>query len=120
MATRMIKTDLLNEVPRSLFFTYRWRLPTVLWMIAGRLPWYFNNKKQVETIPATSARIANYVDFLKAKNSDSTISAHAFYFAELANEIKRREATSTKDRRINNGENRTFLLVKRVSQELSR
>lgn len=105
----LIRTALLDEIPLNSFMDTRIKLPTFIWMIAGRLQWYFNGSRQAEIRKKSKLRINHFLNLLEEKNEDCTIIGHGFYFAQMVTEIKKRKALGNTKKRIRNEEIRTFI-----------
>ncbi|RQO70047.1 histidine phosphatase [Pedobacter sp. KBW06] len=106
----LFRTALLNEIPLNSFMETKIKLPTFIWMIAGRLQWYFNSSRQKEVRTQSKLRINHFLNLLEEKNEDCTIIGHGFYFAQMMSEIKKRKASGNTGKRIQNEEVRTFIL----------
>jgi len=105
----VVKTDLLNEIPLRSFTDTKIKLPVTFWMIAGRLQWYFNNPRQIESRNKSKERISELIDYLEQKEQDYLIIGHGFYFAQFVTEIQKRGYNGNMRRRIGNGESREFI-----------
>ena len=106
----LISTALLDEIPLNSFMDTSIKLPTFIWMIAGRLQWYFNASRPAEARQKSTLRINHFLNLLEEKNEDCTIIGHGFYFAQMMTEIKKRKASGNTAKRIQNEEIRTFTL----------
>lgn len=106
----IIQTALLNEVPMVSFINIRFPLPTIIWMISGRLQWYFNSSRQTEGRKQSIERINKFLDLLEKDSEDCIVVGHGFYFAQLVNEMKKRGITGDMRKRIKNDEARVFNL----------
>lgn len=106
----LIRTALLNEIPLNSFIDTSLKLPTIIWMIAGRLQWYFNSSRQAEVREKSKLRISRFLDLLEEKNEDCILIGHGFYFAQMMTEIKKRNASGNTRKRMQNEEIRTFTL----------
>ena len=91
LGTNLIKSNLLNEVPMTAFTRSKIVLPTALWLTIGRLQWALNSKKQPEKKYETDRRIEEFINLIESKNRDCLVIGHAFYFARLKKELKRRK-----------------------------
>lgn len=100
----VIKTDLLNEIPLTPFIDTGMPLPTILWMVLGRLKWYLNSSKQQETREKSTERINNFLDLILHQGQDCIIFGHGFYFAQMTNQMKKRAITGDMRRRLKNEE----------------
>lgn len=88
---KFIKMDFFNEVPIKAFTDKVIKLPLITWRILGRIQWYVNSGKQMETKDETYKRAKETVDFLEEKNQDCYIICHACYMRVLLKELKYRE-----------------------------
>ena len=104
----LVKTDLLNEVPLRSFMDTNLKLPTILWMIVGRVQWYLNGSRQLETRNETRQRINTFLNHIEGKQQDCVVVGHGFYFSEMVTEMKKRNVKGDKKRRIRNEESREF------------
>jgi broad specificity phosphatase PhoE len=107
--SEFIKTELLNEIPLRSFTDTKIKLPVTFWMIAGRLQWYFNNPRQIESRNKSKERIGEFIDYLEQKQQDSLIIGHGFYFAQFVTEIQKRGFSGNMKRSIGNEELREFV-----------
>lgn len=105
----LTKTDLLNEIPLKPFINTKLLIPTILWMAAGRLQWYFNNSRQPETRKESENRINKFLNHILAKEKDCVIIGHGFYFAQMVNQMKRRAFKGDAKKRLKNEELRIFV-----------
>lgn len=105
----IIKTDLLNEIPLKAFINTKMPLPTIIWMVLGRLQWYFNNSNQLETRKNSIERINKFLDHILGKGEDCIIIGHGFYFAQMVNQMKSRAINGDMRKRIKNEELRVFV-----------
>jgi broad specificity phosphatase PhoE len=104
----VIKTDLLNEVPLKAFINTKRQLPTIIWMVFGRLQWYFNRSSQPETRKNSKERINKFLDHILDKEQDCIIIGHGFYFAQMVNQMKKRAIVGDMRKRLRNEELRAF------------
>jgi broad specificity phosphatase PhoE len=105
----VIKTDLLNEIPLKSFINTKLRLPTIIWMVLGRLQWYFNYSRQPETRKNSNERINIFLDHILCNGRDCVIIGHGFYFAQMVNQMKRRAINGDMRKRLKNEELRVFV-----------
>ena len=110
----IIQTALLNEVPMVSFTRIRFPLPTIVWMIAGRLQWYFNSSRQTESRKQSIERINKFLDLLQEESKDCIIVGHGFYFAQLVNEMKKRGITGDMRKKLKNDEARVLHLPDQI------
>lgn len=106
--SELIKTETLNEIPLASFTDTKLKLPTILWMVVGRLQWYCNDLRQPEVREKSKKRINDFLDYLKLKGEDCVLIGHGFYFAQMVGELKKRGASGNMKKRIKNNEIRVF------------
>lgn len=106
----VIETDLLNEIPVKAFINTKLPLPTLVWMVLGRLQWYFNGSRQPETRRESKQRINKFLDQILDKGQDCIIVGHGFYFVQMIGEMKRRAVTGDTSKRLKNEERREFFV----------
>lgn len=87
-SNKFIRMNLFNEVPLRAFTDKEIKLPLIMWKIFGRIQWYMNSKKQIETKNQTYKRVKKTIDFLERKNEDCFIICHACYMRILLRELK--------------------------------
>jgi broad specificity phosphatase PhoE len=109
--TKVIKTDLLNEIPIKAFTDTKLHLPTLVWMVLGRLQWYFNFSTQPETRKNSKERINKFLDYILGKQQDCIVIGHGFYFTQLVSEMKNRGIVGNMKKRLKNEELRSFETV---------
>lgn len=97
-------TSLINEVPLAPFTTTKFKLPTPLWMVLGRIQWFFNSKKQPETRHDTLRKIETLINRLEKERSDTLIIGHGFYFSQLKRVLKKQKYTGSRKSYYKNGE----------------
>ena len=85
--------NLFNEVQLNAFIDTKIMLPAIIWRAFGRLQWYGNSSKQMETKNETLKRAKKAIDFLEGKNEDCYVVCHACYMRVLLKELKRRGYT---------------------------
>lgn len=105
----LIKTALLDEIPLQSFTTTKVKLPTLIWMIAGRLQWYFNSSRQAESRKRSKVRINQFLDLLEEAQMDCTIIGHGFYFTQMTGEMKKRGIIGATKKKLHNEECRIFI-----------
>ena len=106
----IIKTELLNEVPLSSFTDTSIKLPTIFWLIIGRIQWYFNHSRQKEGRKSSKQKINLFLDTVLRKKQDCIVVGHGFYFAQMITEMKKRNFIGDMRKRINNNESRVFYI----------
>jgi len=105
----MIKIDLLNEIPLKSFVNTNFKLPTIIWMLLGRVQWYFNHSRQTESQKKSKERINLFLDKIEQRQHDCIIVGHGFYFAQMITEMKKRKISGNMKKRIKNEELREFV-----------
>lgn len=105
------KVDLLNEVPISSFMDTTFRLPTFIWLILGRVQWYFNCKRQQETRLQTLQRIIDFINLLEAEKKTCLVIGHGFYFSQLEKQLKLKNYRGKSRTFFKNGEVSEFWKV---------
>lgn len=115
----IIQTDLLNEIPLVSFTNTFIKLPTIVWMIFGRIQWYFNSKRQPETRRESKLRVCKFLDELEKSGQDCLIVGHGFYFTQLLEELQKRGVVGNMNKRIKNGELEGIQYIEK-SQPLTR
>ena len=83
------KISLIDEVPVVPFIKTKYKLPTPLWMIIGRIQWFLNIKKQPEIRHDTLKKIETLMYKLKKEGNDVFIIGHGFYFTLLKRVLKK-------------------------------
>jgi len=102
--TNPTKTNLINEVPIAPFINTNFKIPTTIWMLFGRLQWYFNIKKQPETKRDTLNKIENFLNELEKEKNDILIIGHGFYFSQLKIRLKKMKYSGKGKSYYKNGE----------------
>ncbi|WP_026885119.1 hypothetical protein [Clostridium beijerinckii] len=87
-SNKFIRMNLFNEVPLRAFTDKEIKLPLIIWRIFGRIQWYMNSKKQIETKNETYKRAKKTVGFLEKRNQDCFIICHACYMKVLLKELR--------------------------------
>lgn len=91
-----LKNNLLNEVPLKSFMDSRFKLPTWLWNLAGRLQWLFNSSRQLETKKETIKRADLLILLLEERQEDCVLVTHGFFMRTLIGEFKKKGYKVTK------------------------
>ncbi len=94
-----ICTELINEVPLGSSFNCKIKLPLCFWNITGRLQWFLNIKRQVESRKETRSRGRKFVELLNAAGCDSVVVTHGFYMHTLVKEMQKAGFRITKSMR---------------------
>ena len=98
------KTSLINEVPITPFINTKYKIPTSLWMVIGRLQWYLNIKTQPEVKNDTLYKITLLINQLEKANKNTLIIGHGFYFSQLKKILKRKNYSGNSKNYYKNGE----------------
>jgi len=98
------KTNLINEVPIVPFIKTKIKLPTFVWMIAGRIQWYLNIEKQPEIKRDTLKKIETLINILEKEKINTLIIGHGFYFSQLKRVLKKRGYLGNGKSHYKNGE----------------
>ena len=88
-----VKTTLINEVPLVSSFKTRIVIPTVIWLLIGRVLWFFNSAKQPEGKGETVQRAVDFYNKYcqpdKGKELNIMVVTHGFFMRVLARILKR-------------------------------
>lgn len=98
------KTNLINEVPIVPFTNTKFKYPTAVWMIIGRIQWFLNNKKQPEIRDDTLRKIETLIGMLEKGKKDTLIIGHGFYFSQLKRVLKKMKYSGNGKSHYKNGE----------------
>ncbi len=108
----IILTDLLCEVPLMPFTNKKYKLPSIIWHIGGRIAWYKNKSSQPETFAETSKRIDNLLELLKESRKENILLvSHGFFMRVFTERIKKLRFQGYIDRRPRNAKLYTFTNV---------
>ena len=105
----IIKTELLNEVPMKSFSKLKFKIPTIVWFIVGRIQWYFNCNSKVEGRTKTKQRIQEFLNILEQNKEDCLIIGHGFYFSQMKKELHKRNFLGSNTSYYKNGELHSFV-----------
>jgi hypothetical protein len=97
------KTELINEVPIVPFIETKFKLPTPIWMIMGRIQWLLNIKKQPEVRNDTLIKIETLIQRLEIDKKDTLIIGHGFYFSQLKRVLKKMRYSGSGKSHYKNG-----------------
>ena len=101
---KIIKTDLLIEVPISPFTRKNIKLPSFIWHIGSRLAWYKSHNSQRENIHGTKKRIKMFYDTIKnSGNNRILVVSHGYFLRMFYDEMKRIGFDGDVDVNIQNG-----------------
>ena len=84
-----ICTEMADEVPLRSSFNCRIELPLWFWNITGRIQWFLNINRQVESRKETRARAKKFVGLLNTDGCDSAVVTHGFYMHTLVKEMQK-------------------------------
>lgn len=96
----IIRLRELNEIPVTSFIDTKVNLPTFIWMLVGRVQWFFNHKRQPEGRRESGRRVNNFLDYLESKEQDCLIVGHGFYFLQMIQELKKRKVSGNLHKRL--------------------
>ncbi len=109
LKSNVLKTSLLDEIRMEPLFYSPVPLPTLLWMILGRLGWILNFKNINEGIIKSKARVKDFVELIVKNGEDVTVVGHGLYFTLLMSELKTYNFSGQfKPKYFKNGEMRIF------------
>ena len=101
---KIIKSELLIEVPISPFTTKNLKLPSFVWHIASRIAWYKSHGSQKESIHGTKGRIRKFYEILeKSGFSRVLIVSHGYFLRMFYEEMKKEGFVGQVDVNILNG-----------------
>ncbi|MBZ9623797.1 phosphoglycerate mutase family protein [Clostridium sp. FP2] len=103
---KIIKTQLLREVPIAPILKTNLKIPYIFWCISGRIAWFFQHKSQIETKKDTQRRANEFLDIIENQSNNSNnilIVCHGFFMTTLQKELKRRGISGENIKRPKNG-----------------
>lgn len=101
---KIIKSDLLKEVPISPFTMKNIKLPSVIWHIGARIAWYKSYKSQKENIHQTRERINEFYKIIQESGyTNILIVSHGYFLRMFYEEMKKKGFTGDVDVNIQNG-----------------
>ncbi|PID56319.1 MAG: phosphoglycerate mutase [Ignavibacteriae bacterium] len=101
---KIIKTNLLVEVPIYPFIKTKLKMPIWVWYIGARIAWYKSHKSQLETIEKTKQRISEFYTLIKNSGYNNILIVSHGYFLRMFYEKMKEERFSGKvDLNIKNG-----------------
>ncbi len=95
--------DGVYEVTFNGFLKSNRKLPFWLWELLARIQWYFNSKKQKESLDSTRERIEKASDYLIEKNEDCIVVMHSIAIKVMSRVLKKKGFKGKKIFYINNG-----------------
>ncbi|MBS2969822.1 histidine phosphatase family protein [Metabacillus sp. KIGAM252] len=103
-------TPSLREIPLSPFVQTSFRLPYLLWIVFGRLAWFFSHSSQSETRKQTADRADQYISELESQNSRHVlVVSHGFFISVLTSRLLKHGYTGKRAIRLRNGEEIVFV-----------
>ena len=108
---KLKQTELLDEVPLKSAFDTELRLPLWFWNLTGRIQWFLNHPRQVETRRLTERRAKKLVRKVCAAGEDCILVTHGFYMHTMIKEFQK-SGFQTKQQRVHyqNGQGITLWL----------
>ena len=101
---KIIKSDLLIEVPIKPFTKWNIKLPITFWHIASRYAWYRNHKSQPEGKRETKKRIQKFYDIISNSEYEKIlIVAHGYFLHMFYKEMTKKGFTGDVDLGFKNG-----------------
>lgn len=101
---KIIKTNLLVEVPIYPFIETRFKMPALIWHIGARIAWYKSHKSQLETIEKTRRRVYEFYEIIKNSGYEKIlIVSHGYFLRMFYEEIKAEGFSGKVDLNIKNG-----------------
>ncbi len=85
----VIRTDLIDEVPRRSCFDSKKRLPVAFWNAVGRLQWLFGSRRQEERLSDTASRAREFIKIISERSHDCIVVTHGCYMQILQRELKK-------------------------------
>ncbi len=102
---KIIKTDLLKEVPISPFTKMNIKLPSFIWHIGARIAWYKSHKSQIEDINQTKKRISEFYNLIKKSGYENIlIVSHGYFLHMFAQEMMKNGFKGNVDLNIKNAQ----------------
>ncbi|MBK7104642.1 MAG: histidine phosphatase family protein [Ignavibacteriae bacterium] len=85
---KIVKTDLIKEVPISPFTKMNIKLPSFIWHIGARIAWYKSHKSQIEDINQTKKRINEFYNLIKSSGYENIqIVSHGYFLKMFSDEM---------------------------------
>lgn len=101
---KIIKTDLIIEVPISPFTKRNIKLPSFIWHIGARIAWYKSFKSQIEDIHKTRERINKFYNLIVESDFNKIlIVSHGYFLRMFYEEMKKKGFNGELDVNIQNG-----------------
>ncbi|MBI1932968.1 MAG: histidine phosphatase family protein [Ignavibacteriales bacterium] len=101
---KIIKTDLLKEVPISPFTKMNIKLPVFVWHIGARIAWYKSHNSQKEDFHQTKKRIDEFYEIIKSSGYEKIlIVSHGYFLRIFYDVMKENKFQGNIDVNIKNG-----------------
>jgi broad specificity phosphatase PhoE len=105
----IIRSTLLREIDVKSVFQVRMRLHYNIWLLMGRLAWYFSHRSQSETRDQTLLRVRKFIDIIESsKESNILVVSHGALMRFLAKELRKRGYRGRGFLKPGNGESYCF------------
>lgn len=102
---KIIKSDLLIEVPINPFTKMNIKLPISIWHIGARIAWYKSYKSQKENINGTKERINKFYKLIENSGYKKIlIVAHGYFLRMFYEEMKKKGFNGDIGIGMNNGQ----------------
>jgi len=88
---KIIKTDLIVEVPISPFTKFNIVLPLFFWHLGARIAWYFSHSSQKENIKQTKIRIEKFYKIISTSGCDNILIVAHGYFLRMFYEVMKKK-----------------------------
>jgi broad specificity phosphatase PhoE len=100
---KIIKSDLIKEVPISPFTKLNIKLPLSLWHIAARIAWFYNHRSQAEGIGRTKDRTDKFYNIISNSGYEKIlIVAHGYFLHNFVQAMKKKGFKGDVDINIKN------------------
>lgn len=87
----IVESSLIREVPIMPVVSSNIKLPYFIWLLAGRMAWYFSHSSQPETIKQTKERVERFVSkILKESAPNVLVVTHGLFMLQLRKELNYR------------------------------
>lgn len=85
---KIITTEDLREVPISPILNTNLKIPIPLWLVLGRMAWFYSHSSQPETKKQTTKRINSFLtQIMSMKESNILIVTHGFLISLIQKEL---------------------------------
>lgn len=99
--------DVIREVPLHPAFETKFKIPTLIWLLAGRFCWSINSSRQRESRQKTYSRARHFLgtccDPLRGKHADLLVVSHGFFMRILARVLRQNGFSGPRLRRVRHG-----------------